>query len=129
MDVFTRMVTGFHLSMDAPSRLSISLCLLHAVYDKTIWLKERDIDAAWPIAGLPGALHADNGADFRSRAFVRACRDAGIKTIWRKPGTPHYGGHIERLIGTQMAQCTCCQERHSATRKSAPAMIPAVKRG
>ena len=102
MDVFTRMVTGFYLSMDAPSRLSISLCLLHATYDKSAWLQERDIDAAWPIAGLPASLHADNGADFRSRAFVRACRDAGIKTIWRKPGTPHYGGHIERLIGTQM---------------------------
>jgi len=102
MDVFTRMVTGFHLSMDAPSRLSTSLCLLHAVHNKTAWLRERDVDAAWPVAGLPEALHADNGADFRSRAFVRACRDAGIRTIWRKPGTPHYGGHIERLIGTQM---------------------------
>ncbi len=102
MDVSTRMVTGFHLSMDAPSRLSISFCLLHAVYDKAAWLQERGIDAAWPIAGLPGALRADNGTDFRSRAFVRACRDAGIKTIWRKPGTPHYSGHIERLIGTQM---------------------------
>jgi putative transposase len=102
LDVFTRMVTGFYLTMDAPSRLSISLCLLHAVYDKATWLQERDIDASWPIAGLPEALHADNGSDFRSRAFVRACRDAGIKTIWRKPATPHYGGHIERLIGTQM---------------------------
>ena len=102
MDVFTRMVTGFYLSMDAPSRLSISLCLLHAVYDKTAWLRERDIDATWPIAGLPDALHADNGPDFRSHAFVRACRDEGIRTIWRKPGTPRYGGHIERLIGTQM---------------------------
>lgn len=102
MDVFTRMVTGFHLGMDAPSRLSISLCLLHATHDKTAWLREREIDATWPVAGLPEALHADNGADFRSRAFVRACRDAGIRTIWRKPGTPHYGGHIERLIGTQM---------------------------
>ena len=102
MDVFTRMVTGFYLTMDAPSRLSISLCLLHAVYDKALWLKERGIDASWPIAGLPGTLHADNGADFRSRAFVRACRDAGIKTVWRKIGVPRYGGHIERLIGTQM---------------------------
>lgn len=102
MDVFTRMVTGFYLTMDAPSRLSISLCLLHAVYDKTAWLAEREIDATWPVAGLPEALHADNGADFRSRAFVRACRDEGIKTIWRKPGSPHYGGHVERLIGTQM---------------------------
>ena len=40
--------------------------------------------------------------DFRSRAFVRACRDEGIRTIWRIPSKPHYGGHIERLIGTQM---------------------------
>jgi len=102
MDVFTRMVTGFYLTMDAPSRLSISLCLLHAVYDKTAWLKERGINASWPIAGLPETLHADNGADFRSRAFVRACHDAGIKTVWRKIGVPRYGGHIERLIGTQM---------------------------
>lgn len=102
MDVFTRMVTGFHLTMDAPSRLSISLCLLHAVHDKTAWLKEREVDASWPIAGLPETLHADNGADFRSRAFVQACRDAGIKTVWRKVGVPRYGGHIERLIGTQM---------------------------
>jgi len=89
MDVCTRMVTGFYLTMDAPSRLSISLCLLHAVYDNTAWLAEREIDASWPVAGLPEALHADNGADFRSRAFVRACRDEGIKTIWRKPGSPH----------------------------------------
>ena len=90
------------LAMDAPSRLSISLCLLHAVYDKAAWLQGRDVEAAWPIAGLPEALHAENGAHFRSHAFVRACRGEGIKTIWRKPGTPRYGGHIERLIGTQM---------------------------
>ena len=102
IDVFTRMVTRFHLTMAAPSRLSTSLALLHAVHDKTAWLKEREIDASWPVVGLPETLHADNGSDFRSRAFVRACRDAGIKIIWRIPGEPHYGGHIERLIGTMM---------------------------
>ncbi|MGO8844267.1 MAG: Mu transposase C-terminal domain-containing protein [Methylocella sp.] len=102
MDIFTRMVTGFYLTMDDPSRLSVGLCLLHAVFDKSAWLQEREIDNAWPVAGLPESLHADNGADFRSKAFIRACRDEGIKTIWRPPGTPHFGGHIERLIGTQM---------------------------
>jgi putative transposase len=65
IDVFTRMITGFHLSMDPPSRLSVSLCLLHAVYDKTAWLKEREVDAVWPIAGLPETIHVDNGADFK----------------------------------------------------------------
>lgn len=104
IDVFTRMITGFHLSMDPPSRLSVSLCVLHGVYDKTAWLQEREIDATWPVAGLPEAFHVDNGADFRSKAFIRGCRNEGVDIIWRPPGEPHYGGHIERLIGTMMGQ-------------------------
>jgi putative transposase len=104
IDVFTRMIAGFYLSMDPPSLLSVSLCLLHAVYDKAAWLKEREIDASWPIAGLPESMHVDNGADFRSKAFIRGCRNEGIEIIWRPPGGPHYGGHIERLIGTMMGE-------------------------
>jgi putative transposase len=104
IDVFTRMVVGFHLSMDKPSRVSLGLCMLNAVYDKSAWLKEREIDASWPAAGLPEAVHADNGADFRSRAFAWACREEGIKLIFRPIGAPQYGGHIERLIGTMMGR-------------------------
>lgn len=104
MDVFSRMITGFYLTMEAPSRLSTSLCLLHSVYDKTAWLKEREIDDPWPVAGLPDRVHVDNGADFRSRAFKRGCENAGIAIDWRPPRTPHFGGHIERLIGTQMGR-------------------------
>lgn len=104
IDVFTRMVAGFHLSMDPPSRLSVSLCLLHAVYDKSAWLNEREIDAQWPVAGLPESIHIDNGSDFRSKAFIRGCRNEGVNIIWRPPGEPHYGGHIERLIGTMMGR-------------------------
>ena len=56
IDVFTRMVTGFHLTMAAPSRLSTGLALLHAVHDKTAWLRDREIEAPWPVAGLPETL-------------------------------------------------------------------------
>jgi len=104
IDVLTRMVVGFHLSMDKPSRVSLGLCMLNAVYDKSAWLAERKIDASWPAAGLPEAVHADNGADFRSHAFAWACREEGIKLIFRPVGAPHYGGHIERLIGTMMGR-------------------------
>lgn len=104
MDVCSRMVTGFYLTMDAPSRLSTSLCLLHSVFDKSAWLREREISEAWPIAGLPDSLHVDNGADFRSQSFKRGCQDAGIAIDWRPPGEPRFGGHIERLIGTQMGK-------------------------
>lgn len=102
MDVCSRMVNGFYLTMEAPSRLSTSLCLLHSVFDKSAWLREREIDEPWPVSGLPETLHVDNGADFRSRAFERGARDSGMRIDWRPPGEPHFGGHIERLIGTQM---------------------------
>lgn len=58
------MVTGFYLTMGAPSRLSTSLCVLHSVFDKSAWLREREITEAWPVAGLPEILHVDNDADF-----------------------------------------------------------------
>jgi len=67
MDIFMRAVTGLHLTMDAPSRFSISLCRLHAVYDKAAWLAEREIEEEWPISRLPDTIHVDHG-DFRSRA-------------------------------------------------------------
>ncbi|MCO6392396.1 DDE-type integrase/transposase/recombinase [Aliihoeflea aestuarii] len=102
IDVCTRMVAGFHLSLEAPSSTSVGLCLLHAVYDKTAWLDEREIDIPWPVAGLPEVLHCDNGADFRSRALSDACKEYGMRLQFRPPATPRFGGHIERLIGTMM---------------------------
>ncbi len=102
IDVHSRMVLGYHLSLHAPSALSVGLCLLTAVFDKSALLAEKGIDVAWPSGGLPRALLVDNGPDFHSRAFIRGCREHGIRVEWRPPGSPHYGGHIERLIGTQM---------------------------
>ena len=102
IDVCTRMVAGFHLALEAPSSVSVGLCLLHAVYDKTAWLSERGIDLSWPVAGLPGILHSDNGAEFHSRALTGACREYGIKIQYRPPATPRFGGHVERLLGTMM---------------------------
>jgi putative transposase len=63
---------------------------------------ERGIDLSWPVAGLPGILHSDNGAEFHSRALTGACREYGIKIQYRPPATPRFGGHVERLIGTMM---------------------------
>ena len=124
IDVFTRMVVGFHLSMGKPSRVSLGLCMLNAVYDKSAWLKEREIDASWPAVGLPETVHSDNGADFRSRAFAWACREEGIKLIFRPIGTPHYGGHIERLIGTMMGRVHFIPDRPSPILALARATIP-----
>lgn len=107
MDVCSRMVDGLYLTMEAPPRLSTSLCLLHSIFDTSAWLREREISEAWPIASLPDDnLHVDNGADFRRQSFKRGCQDAGIAIDGRPPGEPRFGGHIERLTGTPMENST-----------------------
>lgn len=102
IDVNSRMVLGFHLSLEPPSLLSVALCLTHAVMEKSHWLTARGINTDWPAHGIPRAIYVDNGAEFHARAFGLACSEYQIELQYRPPGTPRYGGHIERLIGTMM---------------------------
>lgn len=102
IDVMTRVVLGAYVSFDAPSVLSIGLCLDHCVRPKSIRTPESMEALYWPASGIPQAIHVDNGRDFRSDAFQSACAEWGIVIEYRPPGRMHYGGHIERLIGTTM---------------------------
>ena len=103
IDVATRMVASFHVSLWAPSALSVSLTLSHAVMSKTDWLADRELqNLDWPVAGLPRTIHVDNAKEFHSEALVRGCQEYGIQLDHRPRGRPQYGGHIERLIGTMM---------------------------
>jgi putative transposase len=104
IDVCTRCVAGFHLSLEPPSATSVALCLSHAALSKESWLAERGIDAVWPVRGIPERLHLDNAKEFRSEALKRGCEQYGIAIDHRPVRTPHYGGHIERLIGTMMGK-------------------------
>lgn len=104
IDVCTRCVAGFHLSLEPPSATSVALCLAHAALSKESWLAERGIDAAWPVRGIPERLHLDNAKEFRSEALKRGCEQYGVAIDYRPVRTPHYGGHIERLIGTMMGK-------------------------
>jgi putative transposase len=102
IDVATRVVLGVYVSFDAPSVLSIGLCLDHCVRPKSIRAPESLEEFYWPASGIPRAIHVDNGRDFRSDAFQSACSEWGIVIEYRPPGRVHFGGHIERLIGTAM---------------------------
>ena len=44
----------------------------------------------------------DNAREFKSEAIRRGCDEYGIKKLFRPIARPHFGGHIERLIGTLM---------------------------
>jgi len=104
MDVDSRMVAGFLISLDPPCATSVALALAHAVMPKIRWLAEREIRLPWPVAGLPRAVHVDNAKEFHSFALERGCRQHGICLDHRPVRTPRYGGHIERLMGTLMGR-------------------------
>ncbi len=104
IDVHSRCVVGFHLSLEPPSATSVALCIAHAVLNKLPWLSERKIDAEWAMEGLIEHLHLDNAKEFHSEALRRGCEQYGIGIEYRPVRTPHYGGHIERLIGTMMGK-------------------------
>jgi putative transposase len=102
IDVFSRCIVGLVVTLEAPSALSVGLCLAHTVTDKRAWLERLGVDAAWPMSGKPRELYVDNGAEFKSEALRRGCDQHGITLRYRPPGQPHYGGIIERVIGTMM---------------------------
>jgi putative transposase len=104
IDVYSRCVLGFYLSLEPPSATSVALCIAHAVFPKKYWLIERDVAIDWPMHGLMRRLHLDNAKEFRSEALRRGCEQYGIAIDYRPVRTPHYGGHIERLIGTMMGK-------------------------
>lgn len=104
IDVYTRCVLGIHIGFEPPSVLSVALCLTHAVLPKSP-AAEFGVPLDWPMHGLPKMIMVDNGRDFVSEAFRRGCEEYGIVLAFRPVGSPHYGGTIERLIGTMVGQC------------------------
>lgn len=102
IDVYSRCVVGFCLTLDPPSSVSVGLCLTHAVLPKEAWLAERGVEASWPVLGLPAVLHVDNAPEFHGEALQRGCLQHGIELDHRPVARPHYGGIVERLIGSLM---------------------------
>lgn len=104
IDVFSRCLIGILVTLEAPSAVSVGLCLAHAVCDKRPWLERLGVDVDWPMTGKPLALYLDNAAEFKSEALRRGCEQHGISLNYRPPGKTHYGGIVERVIGTLMQQ-------------------------
>ena len=102
VDVHSRCIAGFHLTLEPPSATSVGLCLTHVAAEKAPWLERIGVTAGWPVAGKPARIGVDNAKEFHSAAFERGCGQHGIAIAWRPPGRPQVGGIIERVIGTLM---------------------------
>ncbi len=104
IDIHSRMIAGYYLSLNAPSVTSVAMCITNAVLPKDEVLLKFDINTNWDVWGFPQTIHADNGADFRANALKRACLINEINLEFRPIGKTNFGGHIERMIGTLMKE-------------------------
>jgi len=102
IDIYSRMIVGYYLTLSPPSSTSVALCITNTVLSKEKTLIELDIEADWNVWGFPETIHVDNGADFRAEALRTAGLAHGINIEFRPVGKSNFGGHIERVIGTLM---------------------------
>ena len=99
-DVYSRMIVGYYISLDSPSLASVALCVAQAILPKDEWLLLHEVEAEWPVWGVPKTIHVDNGADFRSSGLKKACDLYGIDLVHRPVKQPRFGGNVERVQGT-----------------------------
>ncbi|MDY0181327.1 DDE-type integrase/transposase/recombinase [Aliarcobacter skirrowii] len=102
IDVYSRMIFGFYISLEAPSYFSVGQCLLNAILPKDDFIKKYGIKGEWPVYGLPKKVHMDNAKEFTSISLQNFCKEYRIEDIYRPVARPEFGGAIERVIGTCM---------------------------
>jgi putative transposase len=103
IDIYSRTILGFSVSLESASTLTVATCLENACHPKDDWLALRDLGRLhWPVYGKPSILEYDQGSENEARGIQRGLKLHGIKGKIRPKGKPSHHGHIERVIGTLM---------------------------
>ena len=105
LDLYSRVVLGFAVSLDGTSTVTTARCLEHACLPKDEWLAMRGLTQVhWPVWGKPVVLEHDRGPENEAAGIQRGLRLYDIEGRRRPVGHPEMHGMIERLIGTMMRQ-------------------------
>lgn len=102
IDVYSRMIVGYYLSLNPPSVTSVAMCITNMILPKEKTLLDLDIDTNWDVWGFPDTIHVDNGAEFHSESIINAGLLYGINIEFRPIKKTHFGGHVESVIKTLM---------------------------
>ena len=101
IDVATRCIVGFYITMDKPGYRSVQKCLLIALQKKDyIKSKFPNIENTWDCFGQFNELLVDGGKEFHSDALESGANELGvtIKFLPRRRGQDK--PHVERVQGT-----------------------------
>ncbi|MGR5339146.1 integrase [Vibrio astriarenae] len=101
VDCYSKAVIGFYLGFEPPSYVSVSLALKNAILRKDDLLSSYDsVENEWLCYGIPDLLVTDNGKEFLSKAFDKACESLLINVHQHRVETPDNKPHVERNYGT-----------------------------
>jgi putative transposase len=101
MDVFSRCIWGYILSLRQPNADTVGLLMIMGSLKKDRYVERFRLSSNWPVFGKPYQIHTDNGMDFRSRALEVGCEARSINVMRRPPNRPRYGGPLERFFRTE----------------------------
>jgi putative transposase len=104
IDVNTRCILGFTLSLEAPSIRLAGECVIHSFLRKERFLAELDVNAEWPCYGVPSVIMTDNASEFEAKDFIRACNEWGVEVRKRPKGAPNYAGLVESTFRTYLGK-------------------------
>jgi len=96
IDCYTKMITGFYLSLNASSSLSALEVLVQSILPKDNYTKAYHTQQKWPIQGFPIMILVDNGMDYRSKALKEFCLKYDIILEYTPLRTPRYKAFIEQ---------------------------------
>lgn len=105
IDVFSKMIVGFYISLDPPGALATGICISSAILDKKDYLTRLGLDdLSWDCWGIMRTIHTDNAKEFRGTMLGWAAKEHGINPERRPKGKPRFGGTVERGFRTFMAK-------------------------
>jgi len=90
IDDYSRAISGFFLSFEAPSALHTALALRQAIW--------RKANTKWIVCGIPQVLYTDHGSDFTSKHIETVCADLKIQLVFSTVGKPRGRGKVERFF-------------------------------
>jgi transposase InsO family protein len=93
-----------HVCIDDASRVAFSQILPDEKKESAVDFLKAAIGYYRRLGISVARVMTDNGSCYRSKAFRKACTDAGLKHIRTKPYTPKTNGKAERFIQTSLRE-------------------------
>jgi putative transposase len=101
IDVYTRLIIGFHISFVRPSYSEFMQCLLHAIKPKD-YVREKypDIINIWLPFGLMETIFTDNAKIYYSGGFKEAASQLGMRVEYSRRYMARDKPFVERSFWT-----------------------------